>query len=62
MIGDQNIFSYAIDNDYGKYGDIWHGLKIFRQGYLNEIDMENVYIVINSSYQVEICKQPCFRL
>jgi hypothetical protein len=53
-----NLFSYAIDNNKKKHGKIWKNLKVYPVEYLlKEKIPEEIFIIINSSFQVEICNQ-----
>lgn len=53
-----NIFCYALDNNAEKYGEKFNGLDIFPPSKLiAEENPDRVLIIINSSFQVEICKQ-----
>ena len=53
-----NFFEYAIDNNEKKHGKIWRNLKVYPVEYLlKESFPEEIFIIINSSFQVDICNQ-----
>ena len=55
---DSKVFSYAIDNDEKKHGKKWKGLDVYPVNkLLDEPNKDNIFIIINSSFQVEICSQ-----
>lgn len=51
-------FEYAVDNDVDKIGTDFFELRIYSpEKLLEETNKENIFIIINSSFQVDICRQ-----